>query len=246
MYQRSRSSAKLAGIFCVILVLLFTGLAYATGCPIPDPGVVFVDKPDSSDTLISRQVTQIALTINPTATRPFQYRLYLRCGASAWDRRNIITIRQCDYYGRCPSPYYWEVPLVTSTQSCQIGVELLDANFGVLDCDASEIFLIQPASVSPGTLSLGPLVKPDIPGGSAPFAVSGGTPPYKVGTLLNNKIDFSITTVNGFSSVQTLAGPASFTVGNTLSDPCTDTTVVVGVQDSKGEKAFSLYFIDCP
>jgi hypothetical protein len=77
------------------------------------------------------------------------------------------------------------------------------------------------------------------------YTVSGGTPPYKVATLLNNNIDFSITKIDGFASVQTYTLPSSFTVTNTLT--CgSDTTVIVAAQDDAGARTFSIYYINCP
>jgi hypothetical protein len=238
MSKRSRDLAVGGGILCIMFLCLFVSLADAV-----QP--VTVDKPASGDALLSREVFPIELTIALKDPRPSQYRLYARCGLSPWQ---IITIRNCDYWGTCPTKYYWEVPLVTNTVICKVGVQLLNAN-GVLGQDVSDNFTISPTSITPATVSVTPINVVDTPSnpGGVVFTVSGGTPPYKVATLLNSQIDFSITTIDGAASVQTYAGPSpvSFTVANSLT--CgSDTTVIVGAQDATGAKTFSIYYINCP
>jgi hypothetical protein len=244
MSKRSRDLAVGGGILCIMFLFLFVSLAGAA------PPIT-VTKPALGDTVQSREVTPIVVTVTLKEPRPFQYRLYLRCGAQTWltaKNSGIITIRNCDALGKCPTSYYWEVPLVVNTQTCQVGAQLLDANFNVLGQDAGDTFTISPTTVTPATLNLLPIADVDTPGiGSGlTYTVSGGTPPYKVATLLNNLIDFSITTIDAATSVQTYAvNPSSFTVANTLT--CgSDTTVIVGAQDATGARAFSIYQIDCP
>ncbi|NWF52704.1 MAG: hypothetical protein HXY47_06430 [Nitrospirae bacterium] len=236
-------------VLFLLFVFQFSGLVYAQCTKF-----ICVNSPGLGDILQSTDVEKIKLTINKTDPLAFQYRLYLRCGASRWNAQNIITIVPCDFYGRCPDTYWWEVPRVQSQQTCNIGARLRDKNFN-LPCDddekelcqdISKTFFIIPLDVSEDTLSITPIKTTDSPGGTVTFTVSGGKAPYKVATLLHNKIDFSITTINGNNTIQTLASTGPFTVGNSLNPPCSDTEVVVGVEDANKTRAFSLYYIDCP
>jgi len=253
MSERIKGFVAVYGILCVVSIFLFAGLTYAVGgCPNPSPGTVVVDRPNSTDVLVSGQTFPIELTFNQGAARPSQYRLYIRCFPSGWSLQNIIKIANCDFLGACPSVYYWSVPLVSSSQVCQIGVQVLDNNFGVLDCDAGEQFNLVPSD--PSLLSITPSNGVDTPGspGGVIYTVSGGVLPYWTATLRNNQIDFSITRVNGASSPQKIlkssGPPYKFTVSNILSSPCADTTVIVGVQDSSTQKtrAYTKYTINCP
>jgi hypothetical protein len=223
------------------LVFLFSGLVYAQCSK-----VICVDSPTLGNILKSNDAIPIKLTVNKTKPPAFQYRLYLRCGTSPWNPQNIITIVPCDFYGRCPGTYWWQVPPVLTQQTCNIAADLLDTNFSRLGVDVSDSFVINPSDVSSDILSLTPVAANVAPSGSVSFTVSGGTPPYKVGTLLHNKIDFSVTTINGNNTVQTFSVPGTFSVENSLTSTCSDTEVVVGVQDKNGARAFSLYNIDCP
>jgi hypothetical protein len=151
MYQRRKSTVKLAGVLCIMLVLLFTAITYAECVG----GDICVDSPGTPDVLISGNASWVELTIDPTAPRyATQYRLYacccngLSCTPSCTNEvwgRGIITVQMCDPNASrfsyklgtptsgCPDRYLWEVPFVEEPgKTCKLAAVLLDANVNPL------------------------------------------------------------------------------------------------------------------
>jgi len=229
MFKRKRDFAVAGGIISIIFTFLFVGLAYAA-CP----GVVCVDQP-SGGTLTAGSTVPVQLTFNRTKTPASQFRLYVRCGGSPWQ---IITIRQCDYFGVCPPKYYWVIPLVGSTKTnCQLGAQVLDKDFQELGKATGGFFTISQSPGSPAPLSLDPPSTHVAAGGSAQFSVSGGTPPYTLNTDNNGIMTASFP--------KTFNAPVAGMVKNSYT--CgSATTVTITVTDNDSTTATSTYIIDCP
>lgn len=225
MYRKS-NLLKVCGILCAMFTFVLGGLAYALS----------IDQP-SGGTLTEGSIEVVELTL-PSA---FQYRLYYCCGicpatVPPW---KIITLVGCDYFGVCPTKYYWEVPLVGSLiTDCKLGVRVLDKNFHELGRATSEAFNIQP-SLPSSPLNLDPPYAIVDPGGSAQFSISGGTPAYLVDT------DYNAIMTTHFPRI--VENPGTGYIKNIYT--CgSDITINIMVTDQggTGDTVTSQYIIDCP
>lgn len=218
------------------------------------PGTVCVISPKLGDNWSSREAHQIILDINTSKTS--QYKLAVRCDPQTWAqvKTKPIAARQCDYYGVCPD-YLWSVPPVTGQLACQIGVQLLDANFSQLAVATSDSFSLAPGPLSGFSIVVNALPYPllqTVPqggpagGGAAQYKVSGGTPPYVVSTQVGGVDNFLRTTIDNQNTPRTYINPIDTpTVRNTLCAPCPDRTVTVKAVDDVGATAYAFYQISC-
>ena len=210
MYQRRKSTAKLAGVLCIMLVFLFTAITYAECVD----GDICVVSPGTGDELVSGDASSISLAIDPTAPRfATQYRLYLCCCPGSCtptctpQQYRILTLQMCDPNASrfsyklgnpisgCPDRYLWEVPFVPEEgATCKLAAALLDANVNplvtgghVIDTGTSGIFEIKPfgapsvaLTLSPGSATVGPGGPSGLAIGKANYEISGGVPPFTV------------------------------------------------------------------
>jgi hypothetical protein len=249
-----------AALLSIMLVLVFSGITYAF-C-----GNITVDHPTTGDGLVSGDASYVELSINPTAPRfATQYRLYVCCCDSSggpctpsctnqeWGN-GIISLQTCDPNASrfsyklgtpnsgCPETYLWVPPLVNSEQTCKLAAVLLDANVNpivtgghVIDYCTGGNFTIEPFGAPTGTVTLSPASATVLPGG--PSALLQG--------VINNYLS-----INGGSvwPPQNFNAPSQFTVSNKVSEPCTDRTVTIAVQDSASptpSTATASYIINC-
>lgn len=174
-------------------------------------------------------------------------------------RWKLITQRNCNPYTGCPLTYPWFPPYLGSVEvsggdgdgfcetsetctwnrRCAVKLEVRDTANQILGINVGDTFTIKP---SRSDIQLTPYLVPYrrivLPGGSASFTISGGTPPYTVTT--DNP---GIITITG----STTKDPSTITVANSL--VCgTDTKVLITVQDSSVPPAGAgaIYWIDCP
>jgi hypothetical protein len=173
MCKRNLDLASAGGFLCIMLVFLFTAIAYAECIG----GDICVDNPGTEVVeLVSGDAAVVELSIDPTAPRfATQYRLYLcccegdcvpSCTNKQWGD-GIITLQKCDPNASrfsyklgepksgCTEIYYWVVPFVQEEgKTCKLGVVLLDANVNplvtgghVIDLDIGGSFRILPLTV---------------------------------------------------------------------------------------------------
>jgi hypothetical protein len=199
MCKRNLDLPLVGGVLCIMLVFLFTAIAYAD-CPTGD---ICVDSPLAGDELVSGDASSISLTIDPTAPRfATQYRLYLCCclGSSGsctptctqqkWGD-GIINLQMCDPNASrfsyklgdpnsgCPDIYLWEVPFVPEVGArCRLAAVLLDANVNplvtgghVIGTGTSGIFKIKPFGEPVSSLTLSPGSATVGPGGPSGLAI---------------------------------------------------------------------------
>lgn len=220
--------------FVSIFIFLFVGLAYA------DP--VTVVAPNGGEEYVSGKVNYILLKFDYSslASPIAKYKLFYKKDG-VW---RLITIRNCRITGGnlCPDSYPWEVPFVSKTIKSKVKAVVYGVAGNKLGKDISDgPFKILPFSGIP-YLTITPLSATVEPGDFTGYAVTGWKKPYTVTTSAP-----AITTINGTPPPVVLPELGSvFTVENTLSAPCEDTTVTITVTDSSGSTVTAYYIIDCP